>query len=361
MHICFISAGEFWFIDCYISYFQSIGYEVSFITLSPSPKRSATVYDLSFGGEYSPWKGKWKYLVSAFKIRKLLKKIKPDVVHTHYATSGGLAGFLAGFHPTVVTAHGSDVTVGVTSKVWRYLLRKIFNHADCINCVSDDLKRMALSLGLKHDNIKVIPVGIDSQQYAYVTRKPLDQDRAVKIVCTRRLEQLYNHITIVKALAILHHQGVNFCMTFVGGGTTLHLLEKVVSDEGMQDKVIFRGMLENNLLPGILQENDIYLSASIRDGTSLSLLEAMATGIFPIVSNIPANTDWLEDGVNAYLHQVGDPKSLSDSIMKYLKNSNDFNDVPQKNRAKVVARGDRVKSMEALDSIYKGLVTREKR
>lgn len=356
MRICFISHGQFTHIGPYLDYFKNSGHDVYFISLSPSPERGVPTYNTGFGRKYTASKGKWKYPLSTLRIRKLVKRLKPDIVHAHYATSGGLASLVCGFHPIVVTAHGSDLTAGIKSRIWRPLLKAVFNHADCVNTVSKDLKNMILSLGICPDNIKVLTLGVDTKRFSFIERPKISRDKPLKLVCTRRLEQVYDHPTIIKALAILRKKGLDFRMTFVGHGTLLDELGAQVEREGLQDRVIFLGGVANSKLPGILHKHDVYLSSSLWDGTSLCLLEAMATGIFPIVSNIMANLAWLEDGINGFLYKVSAPGDLANCILRLLDNPDLATAAGQRNREHVVEKGDRNNNMKQLSLIYEELV-----
>jgi glycosyltransferase involved in cell wall biosynthesis len=145
-------------------------------------------------------------------------------------------------------------------------------------------------------------------------------------------------------------------MTFVGNGYLLSSLKKHVHDKGLSDHITFLGGVDNSLLPEILHQNDIYLSASLRDGTSLSLLEAMSTGIFPIVSNIRANSDWLENGVNGLLYKADNPEDLVKCILKVRDNPELVVTAVQRNRNKVVEEGDRKTNMKRLERIYDELM-----
>ena len=141
------------------------------------------------------------------------------------------------------------------------------------------------------------------------------------MICTRRFESVFDHLTIINALAILKEKKIDFKMTFVGNGSLLESVKEHVSKLGLSDKVNFLGKVNNDELPGLLAQNDIYLSASKWDGTSLSLMEAMACGLFPIVSDINANSCWIQNEVNGYLHKVGNAESLASCIIKLLDNS----------------------------------------
>jgi glycosyltransferase involved in cell wall biosynthesis len=346
MRICFISTGNFSHIGPYLDYFKGRSHDVHFVCLSPSPERSVPTYNTGFGSKYSQTQGKWKYPLSMLRVRKLIRKIKPDIIHAHYATSGGLAALVSGFHPAVVTVHGSDLINGVKSPIWNYLLKKIFNYADCVNVVSQELKEIALNLGIEKEKIKVLTPGVDTEKFKYIERSGLVNTSSLKMICTRRLESVFDHFTIIKALAILKEKNIDFQMTFAGDGSLLGHIKEQVHNLGLTDKANFPGRIDNDDLPGVLAQNDIYLSASKWDGTSLSLLEAMSSGLFPIVSDINSNSAWIQHGYNGHLHKVGDEYSLAKCILKLLDNPEIIRNAIIQNRQKVCEKADRQINMK---------------
>ncbi|MEK7994592.1 MAG: glycosyltransferase, partial [Planctomycetota bacterium] len=352
MRICFISLGTFTHIGAYLDYFRQAGHDVSFLSLSPSPERGVPTYNMGLGSKYSETRGKWKYPISMIRARKLIKRLKPDIVHAHYATSAGLAALVCGFHPTVVTVHGSDLTVGIKSRIWRPLLRRIFQHADCVNAVSQDLAQMVLSLGIETKKVETLTPGIDTDVFSFVERRVPDPSRWVRLVCTRRLEPVFDHQTIISALVLLKEKGIKFDMTIVGDGSLLDTLKQRVHAVGLDGRVSFTGKVPNDELPEILRRHDVYLSASLWDGTSLSLLEAMAMGLLPVVSDIRANSAWLNHNADGLLHKVGDAMDLADCIMQLCSNPQLAVDAAGRNREKVVERGNRQANMRRLEQIY---------
>jgi glycosyltransferase involved in cell wall biosynthesis len=356
MRICFISAGTFNHIGPYLEYFKKSGHDVHFICLSPSPERPVSTYNVGLGGKYSQTQGKWKYPLSMLRARRLLKKLKPDIVHAHYATSAGSTALVCGFHPTVVTAHGSDLTNGIKSRIWRPLLKKVFEFADCVNVVSDDLAEMALSLGISKDKIETLTLGIDTLKFPFVQRTKIDRSRPLRMVCTRRLEPVFDHGTMIQALAMLKKKGITFELSLAGDGSLLGELNQQVKDLGLDDSVTFMGKVTHEDLPELLERNDVYLSASLWDGTSLSLLEAIASGLFPIVSDIKANSAWLRNGVDGFLHKVGDAEDLTNCILRLLDEPEIVENAGPHNRQSVVEKADRNKNMKRLEAIYQSLV-----
>ncbi|MDD5303374.1 MAG: glycosyltransferase family 4 protein [Elusimicrobia bacterium] len=358
MRICFISAGNFAHTGSYLDHFHAAGHEVHFVALSPSPPRCVPTYDLGLGGAYSSGRGKWKYPLSMLRARRLLGRLKPDIVHTHFATSGGLAGLVCGFNPTVVTAHGTDLTAGMKSCVWRPLLKAVFEHAACVNTVSSDLTRMAMSLGIDRRKVVELTPGVDTSRFQSAGRRAFRGDEALRLVCTRRLEPLFDHRTIVEALAILRAKGVEFKMTFAGEGSLRGELEALVKRRGLGDAATFLGAVAGDAMPAVLREHDVYLSSSRADGASLSLLEAMSAGLFPVVSRIPANEAWLEHGVGGFLHGVGDPEDLAARVLELTRRPSLAASAAGHNRGKVIASGDRATNMGRLEKVYEGLLAR---
>jgi glycosyltransferase involved in cell wall biosynthesis len=356
MRICFISLGTFTHIGAYLDYFKQAGHDVHFIAMSPSPERGVPTYNVGLGRRYSETEGKWKYPISMLRAKSLIKKLKPDIVHAHYATSCGLTAMVCGFHPTVVTAHGSDLTAGIQSRLWRPLLRRIFTFADCVNTVSKDLENMAVSLGIDPDKIETLTPGIDTEKFAFTGRRKLNPSQPLRLVCTRRLEPVFDHETIIGAIARLKEKGIAFQMTFVGDGSRRATLSRRAESVGLDGRVSFTGNVPNDELPGILGRHDVYLSASLWDGTSLSLLEAMATGLFPVVSDIKANTALLRHNVDGLLHKVGDADDLATCLVRLYEHPQLVDDAARRNRLKVIESADRKENMKRLERIFEGLI-----
>ncbi len=360
MRICFISLGTFTHIGPYLDYFKEAGHDVHFVSLSPSPERAVPTHNVGLGKNYSVSEGKWKYPISMIRARRLIKKLKPDIVHAHYVTSAGLTAMVCGFHPAIVTVHGSDLTTRIKSRIWRLLLKRIFEFSDCINTVSKDLQSMVLSLGINPDKIETFTLGIDTDKFAFVTRPEISRSGVLKLICTRRLEPVFDHRTIIRALALLKKNGLEFQMTFIGDGSLLDELTQQVKDAGLDDSVNFLGRVHNDNLPEVFGRHDVYLSASLWDGASLSLLEAMATGLFPVVSDIKANSAWLKHNVDGLLHKVGDAEDLANNILHLRDHPQLLTDAAEGNRKRVIESGDRNTNMKHLERVYVELIKKRR-
>lgn len=358
MRICFISTGSFAHVGAYLDYFHGAGHEVSFVALSPSPPRRVPTYDVGLGGTYVPDGTKWKYPLSMLRARALVRRLKPDIVHTHYATSGGLAGLVCGFRPTVVTAHGTDLNHGMESRIWRTLLKAVFAQAERVNTVSPDLTRLAMSLGVPRHKVVELTLGVDTEAFRADGRTAPRAGEPLRLVSTRRLEPVFDHPTIVEALALLKAAGVAFKMTFAGDGSLRGALEALAARRGLGGDASFLGAVGAGRMPEVLRAHDVFLSASLSDGTSLSLLEAMAAGLFPVVSRIRANEAWVDDGVGGFLHRAGDPSDLAERLLELKRRPALAASAAALNRERVVAHGDRATNMRRLEEVYEEILAR---
>lgn len=352
MRICFIAPGKFTHIGPYLDYFKEAGHDVHFLALAPGPERDVPTHNVGLDERFHKLLGKWSYLPAMLRARKVVRSLAPDVVHAHYATSSGLAACVCGVHPYMVTAHGTDVTQGAKSILWRPILRRIFRNADCVNPVSDGLQEMVLDLGIPLQKVEMLTLGIDTQLFKF-SERPFSYPAApLRLICTRRLESVYDHTTLIKSLAILKTRNIDFGLTIVGDGIMREDLEMLASELGISDRVTFAGAVPNTRLPAFLAQHDIYLSASTRDGTSLCLLEAMASGLYPIVSNIKANAEWIRHGHNGLMHKVSDPQNLAECILACLETAGQPKAALRLNRGLVMMKGDRATNMKRLEQIY---------
>lgn len=363
MRICFVSHGALIHVQPYIEYFASQGHEVFFIAITPGAIASAngryTTVKAWFGGDesYSSGFSKWKYLLSSLKVRSIIRKIKPDVINAHYATSGGIAVLLARHKNILVTAHGTDLNEA-TSFLWSTLLKLIFRKSKVIHVVSQDLKNKALALGAPEHKVIVVNVGALYDSF-YYKREAAVSTKLLRMVCNRSFEDVYMHSTILGALTILKDQGIPYKMIFLGSGSLKDDIVNYVESNNLSSMIEFKGRIPNADILPVYQTCDIYLSSSRSDGTSVSLLEAMAAGLFPIVSDIPANTEWITHQKNGLLFRFDDPKSLADCLKSVYDGSFEISaDEIVRNQYRVYSSGNRNKNMKAIEEICEKMVFR---
>jgi len=239
------------------------------------------------------------YYVSGFFLTfYALLKNKCHVIHAHWAIPTGLVGVWVGRlvrKPLIVTIHGSDLRMalekhGFLRKIFLYVCEK----ATHLNCVSEIQKKEMEQLGIMGEKISTIPMGVDQTFIeAGRHREVGTENRPFAVLSNRNLIPIYNVSLLIRAIPIVLNEEPETKFLIAGDGAEKEALEREVKGLNISSSVRFLGRVLHEQMPILLSQADIYVSTSLYDGTSVSLLEAMGSGAFPIVTDIPANRQWI--------------------------------------------------------------------
>lgn len=306
-----------------------------------------------------PGRTGWRdYLAAAAPLKKTIGEFKPDLVNAHYVPSYGLLGRLAGFRPLAVSAWGSDLLVSAKrSLLHRMRARLALARADLATCDGRNLEDELAGLGVEKKRILNLPLGVDHE--LILDRPPSTAGRRLdSIVSTRSLEPVYDVGTLIRAMpAVIRNTDRPVKLTVVGGGRLRERLERLARELGVDDRASFTGQLEHGQLIGQLDRSGIYVSASLSDSTSVSLLEAMARGLAPVASDIPGNREWIEDGANGLLFGPGDNAGLARRLLDIMSGRVDVEKFTRRNLELVRERGCRQRNMEQIEYAFLKLIS----
>lgn len=312
--ICYLADGKSIHTQRWCEYFLSQGFEIHLITFRATEIPGVTVHFVDSGNIEVSGNNK-KVLLKVPQIRRILRKIKPDIVHAHYATSYGITGALSGFHPLVVTALGSDVLISPFQNKWyKILLRYVFRKADWITAMSDPMKEVMISLGAAQNKMDTVIFGIDPNIFN-------DRNRNISadtftIISTRNFEDVYNIEVLVEALALVRQKIQHFKVHLIGAGSKETQIRSLVEKLQLSDIVEMHGRLPQLQIAELLRTSQVFVSVSSSDGNNISLNEAMACGCFSVVSDIPANRQWIEDGINGFFSQAISAEAIAAKILE---------------------------------------------
>jgi glycosyltransferase involved in cell wall biosynthesis len=290
-----------------------------------------------------------------------LREFAPDVVFSPYVTSNGVTTALVWNGAYVVSARGSDVNRGADGRLptWPWLHRRLIrlacSRAAGIHAVSEELAERMAESGVERQRISCFPLGVD---VGALRPSAPRAEGPPTIVCTRRQEEIYRNDVIVEALSRLSGEGIAFRCVMVGGGPLLAERKEQARRLGLSG-VEFAGQIPPERIGRILQESDIYISASLSDGTSSSLLEAMACGIFPVVSRIRGNFDWIRDGATGFFFDPGDVEGLALALRRAVEDGSLRESAARINRELVERCGSRDANMARMLELLKSAAGRE--
>lgn len=251
------------------------------------------------------------YLLSGLsRALRLILKEKPDVIHGNWIVPAGLIAALAGFltrTPVINTARGMDVRVSEKGLV-RLLFDLAVKLSQHVTVVSEAMRsRPSLSAA------EVISSGVDE---AFFRIAP---DRSSKtILHTRALEKVYDVEALIRAVPLVLRQEPQARFVIVGTGSHEQGLKAMAHDLGVASSVDFMGAVSHETIAQLMEQASVYVSSATADGTSIALMEAMAAGLIPVVSNIEANQPLMEHGRDGYLFNPGDEKDLSEKLLDAL-------------------------------------------
>jgi len=297
------------------------------------------------------------YMTGFFLTIYVVFKHKCHLIHAHWAIPTGLIGVLVGSIfkiPLIVTIHGSDFRIG-TMKT--FMLKKIFlyvcKRAKHIICVSEVLKREIGKLGIKGEKISVSPMGVEELFFRPLINRGVNRmSQWFTILSNRQLQPIYNISLLIRAIPMVLKEEPNARFIIAGIGSERERLEKQVKDLNISSSVQFLGWVPHEEMPKLLSQADIYVSTSLYDGASVSLLEAMGSGTFPIVTDIPANREWIIDGENGFLVPLNEERFLAEKILEAIRNRELLSESQKINESIVEERALWPVCIEKIKEIY---------
>src|SRR4030042_5310426 len=162
--------------------------------------------------------------------------------------------------------------------------------------------------------------------------------RPYKILSDRNLLPIYNVSLLIRAIPIVLKEEPRAKFLIAGDGSEKKKLEREVENLNLGSSVQFLGGIPHKEMPNLLAQSDIYVSTSLCDGTSVSLLEALASGAFPVVTDIPSNREWVSDGENGFLVTEENENLLSKKIVEAIRDQRLLGEACEKNRKIVEQR-----------------------
>jgi glycosyltransferase involved in cell wall biosynthesis len=266
------------------------------------------------------------YYISGFLLTLYAAfKHQCHLIHIHWAIPTGLIGVWAGWllkKPVIVTIHGSDFRMAtersrLVTKIFVYVCQR----AKQIMCVSELQEKEMQKMGLRIEKISTFPMGIDeSFLEAGRNRGQKINGQSHTVLSNRNLLPLYNLSLFIRAIPAVLKEEPNTKFFVAGDGAERDNLEKEAKNLNVSSFVRFLGRIPHEKMADLLAQADIYVSTSLYDGTSVSLLEAMGSGAFPIVTDIPANREWITTGQNGFLVPVDQEKCLANRIIDAIRN-----------------------------------------
>lgn len=320
----------------YLAHFNRIAFDVWVVL----PKGSPLAVMLKGCGatiiESEKLKGKSMDIGSIFPIRRLLKELKPDIVHTHASLSSRISARLYGNCKIIYTRHcaypPSAFMKSIFGKLVGHIISKMLS--DGVIAISEAVKENLTDTGVPEELITVMMNGVEqlkklSEEQKTEVRSEYNIKEGEKTVgIIGRIEPVKGHEYFMRAAKICRDKGMSIKFIIAGSGGIETDIKKMAVDLGIAENVIFTGFLKD--VAPIVNILDIFVNASYgTEASSLSMLEAMSLGTPVIATDFGGNPYQVENNVTGIIIPVKDPSAMAAAISEIFTNTEKYNNFSQ--------------------------------
>ena len=340
---------------------NACGHEVYYMNINPSPtleQRSLPegVHSVSW------WGNQMKRELLDFpkmirEFRRELSRIKPDIVHTGPIQSVAPIAVRSGFQPIVTMSWGSDLLRDANKNcIKKRITRYVLNNSKVLIGDCRAVLKKASSFGFPKEHTVLFPWGVNLDHF--VKRKDNDMRRELGwtdefIVLSNRLwEPIYGVENVIRALYEARKEITDLKMILLGSGSLKKRIMTLINELELMEHIHIAGRINYEDLPAFYSASDLYVSASKSDGSSVSLLEAMASSVPVLVSDIPGNREWVVHNENGWLFKSEDVNDLTNAMIHARESVSEFGTMVEKSKKIVSTNADWNKNYKKLNAAY---------
>ncbi len=298
------------------------------------------------------------------QCQSLLEELQPALVHAGPIQSCGYLAALADFHPMLLMSWGSDLLVEAErNSEWKQATEFALQKADALFCDCDTVRKKANSFRVFPDSRVVqFPWGVKQGVFSPVGPLP-PGDRFARragtttFIYTRSYDPLYGTDVLLDGFLRARSANPSLRLLLLGNGSQDQSIRSFVQAHDLNDAVSLLGPQPAEELPMWFRAADAYVSCAKSDGTSISLLEAMATGLPVVVTDIPSNREWVAEPENGWLAPAESAEGVADRMLQVANlTPQERKKVSERNQRVVAERADWDKNFPRLLEMYERLV-----
>ena len=312
-------------------------------------------------------------------LREVLREVRPDILHAGPIQTAAFLSALSGFQPLVSMSWGSDLLRDADrSLLYRWITRYTLRRTPVLIVDNDAVRRKAAAFGFPEERICQFPWGIDLDQFAPRTdaaampgspasgqpaafepltgttlRQRLNWRDCFVVLSLRAWEPVYGIDVLLRGFARAAAQRADLRLLMPGGGSLAPMVHRIIREHGLETRVHLAGQINQADLPGVYRAADLYVSASHSDGSSVSLMEALGSGLPVVVTDIPSNREWIAPGREGWLFPDNDAAALGDLIVRAAEQPEMLADKRAAARARAEERADWKKNFQVLLQGYR--------
>jgi glycosyltransferase involved in cell wall biosynthesis len=288
-------------------------------------------------------------------LQQVIKRIKPDLIHAGPVQTCAFIAVLTGFRPLLTMSWGFDLMQDMhRNRWWEWVTGYVLKHSTFFAGDSKVIRDKAVTYGMNPNCIVVYPWGVDLGRFTPINwnGKNKSAEKTFTLFCNRAWEPRYGVDVLARAFVKVARSRSELSLMLLGGGSQGVYIRQILIGGGVLERVTFAGQISQNELPRWYHWADLYISPSHIDGSSVSLMEALASGLPCLVSDIPGNQEWVTEGENGWLFPDGDADALAEKIARVVEQREKLSEIGRAARALAEARADWQKNAEKLMHAY---------
>jgi glycosyltransferase involved in cell wall biosynthesis len=286
-------------------------------------------------------------------LRRVLREVKPDLIHVGPIQTCGLLAALTGFRPQLVMSWGFDLMQDAErNAAWRGATRYVLRRAAFFTSDCEATREKAVAFGVPPERTVVFPWGVDLEHFKPRSGSTGEREHGFTLFCNRSWEPRYGVDVLARAFVSAARQRPDLQLMLLGGGSQGALIHQILQRGGAGERVTFAGQVSQADLPRYYAMADLFISPSHIDGSSVSLMEALACGLPCLVSDIPANREWVTGDLNGWLFPDGDADALAAAILQAYDGRRAFAKIGRAARATAEEKADWTKNFQKLLAAY---------
>lgn len=300
MRICLVGAASSIHLVRWVNALCELDYEVHVITqheVARAMHKKAVIHTF-------PYFGSLGYLLMVPWAKRVVQRIQPQLLHVHYASGYGLLGRMIRFSPTLLSVWGSDVYIfPYRSRIHRWVFQQNIVAMDHLASTSGHLARETQKLAKNPVSLSITPFGVNTCLYECNRDYKHSSDAVLTIGTVKTLGLIYGTDTLLKAfqhvleLPCLTQQIKERLVLRIVGGGDIRVFEALSQSLGIADRVQFAGPVAHSEVPGELEKLDIYVALSRYESFGVSVLEAQASSLPVLVSDVGGLGELVRHGV----------------------------------------------------------------
>ena len=347
----------------FLSSLSGTDHEIFYLKLEPN-KRQTEDRPVPENIQQILWAGgrhefRWRDIPRlTLDLRRLTKEIKSDLIHAGPIQNCAFLAALSGFRPILTMSWGYDLVMDADKSAWmRWVTRYTLKRSAFFVSDANVSRTKAVSFGMNPEKTAIFPWGVNIEHFTPKTFEP-STFQPFTLFCSRTWEAIYGVDVLAKAFVKIASKNSNVNLILLGGGSQGTKLRQILMNGGVMDQVHFGGHVSQADLPRWYHMADLYISPSHVDGSSVTLMEALASGLPCLVSDIPGNREWIEDGANGWLFRDGDVDDLAEKIMSVINNRQSCEKIGQAARKTAEKKADWMKNFGKLLEAYNHVIAR---